>query len=222
MTALKWGMRFGAGLAFLAVGYFLAVVTVLHFICPTFNPTHRFLSEYARSEYGAWMTSNFFVMAAGAFALAGGLYCEARAARRWWPGPLLIALCGVFLLVLGAFTTDLQEGPKTTFGHVHDLASTLPLSCVIAAMVLFLIRFKRDPHWRRWHRPTLLLGLATGCLVAMAYLAQFSLRWSGLIQRSIALPLIGWLLLLAAALWMGARDPQHRRGTSQGETEAST
>jgi hypothetical protein len=211
MRVYAWWMRLGAGLALLAIAYFLAVVTALHLLCPTFNPTYRFLSEYARSEYGAWMTSTFFVMAAGAFALAGGLYCEARLSQRPWPGPWLIALCGMFLIVLGAFTTDLQEGPKTTIGYVHDFASTLPLSFVLAAMALFLMRFRGDRQWGRWHRPTLLLACATGCLVALAYLAQFSLRWSGLIQRSLALPMVGWLLMLTVGLLSAAPGSPDRR-----------
>jgi hypothetical membrane protein len=198
-------MAMGGGLAVLAVVYFVASVVALHFLCPNFDPTHRFLSEYALSEYGGWMTANFFVMASGAFALGGGLYCESRAAGRPWYGPHLLALCGLCLLLLGIFTTDWQEGPKSPIGVVHDVVSTLPFVCIGAAAFLLLIRLKGDPHWGALHRPTLVLAAVAGCMLFLAYLVQFSLRWSGLIQRSAALPVLGWLLLVALRLFAAAR-----------------
>jgi hypothetical protein len=207
-------MRLGAALAVLAMTYFVAVVVALHFLCPAFDPTYRFLSEYARSDHGAWMTSTFFVMAGGVFALALGLYCEARAARRFWLGPILTALCGVFLLLLGAFTTDLQEGPYTATGRVHDFASLFPVACALSTMALFVLRFKGDPQWGPWHRPTLVVACAAVGVVVLAYLVQGGLRWSGLIQRSLALPALAWLLLLATGLIAAARREEARAKTT--------
>ena len=211
MTALSLGMLFGAGLAILAITYFVVSVTALHFLCPTFDPTYRFLSEYARSEYGAWMTANFFVMAIGAFALAGGLYCERRETGRSWYGPHLLALCGVCFLMLGIFTSDMQDAPKTTVGLVHDIISTFPFACIGVAAVLFLVRFKGDPHWGPLFLPTLFLMGVAGCMLAVAYCVQFSMRWTGLIQRSAALPVLGWLLLLAIRLfWVATRGRKRK------------
>jgi hypothetical membrane protein len=198
-------MALGGGLAVLAVAYFVASVVALHILCPTFDPTHRFLSEYALSEHGGWMIANFFVMAGGAFVLGGGLYCESRAAGRPWYGPHLLALCGLFLLLLGLFTTDWQEGPKSPIGVVHDVVSTLPFVCIGAAALLLLIRLKGDPLWGALHRPTLVLACVAGGMITLAYLVQFSLRWTGLIQRSAALPVLAWLLLVALRLFAAAR-----------------
>src|SRR5262249_26640885 len=53
---------------------FLATVLVLHLLRRDYDPTRRFLSEFAVGPYGALMTTAFFVLGLSAFALAFGFH----------------------------------------------------------------------------------------------------------------------------------------------------
>lgn len=188
---------------------FLAVVLALHFLRRDYDPTRRFLSEFAVGPYGGLMTMAFFVLGLSAFALAFGFQQERQLSGRNWPGPLLFALCGADLFLVGLFPTDLQGAPvRTWVGILHDWVSTPPFLFLLAAMFSFCRHFKSDDRWRSLYLPTLALGLTT-LFVRIITLLPFGPGWTGLTQRTLASLVLLWLLLLAARLHVVAKTAGH-------------
>jgi hypothetical protein len=194
-------MRTSATLSVFCLFCFGAGIGLLHVLVPQFPPTYRFMSEYVRSPYGPLMTFNFVALAGATGFLAVSLNAEARVHPRLrWYGPTLMAWAALFLLMLGLFPSDLQDTPRTLIGRIHDFFSTLPFACIVPTAILFVRHFTGIALWRRTMRTTLLLA---GCALpglAYAYGWQHSLKWTGLIQRASALPILLWLLCVALRL----------------------
>lgn len=146
------------------------------------------------------MTLAFFALSLGAFALALAFHSEARLSGRRWPGPLLFALCGADLLIVGLFPSDLQGAPvRTTIGIIHDWASTPPFLLILLSMPLLIRHFGPEASWRTFRYPTFALGIAA-LAVRIATLVPFGFPWTGLTQRLLASLILGWLLLAALTL----------------------
>jgi hypothetical protein len=78
-----------------SIVYYAGAILVLHLLRTDFDPAYRYLSEYAIGQYGALMTSMFFVLSAG---VAGAVdrrmsICFVEAAL--FPGPAFLAGVGV-------------------------------------------------------------------------------------------------------------------------------
>ena len=63
-----------ATVALVGIAYFTLIIVVLHLLRPDLNPLSTPTSEYAVGPYGFLMTSAFFSMSLGSFALVIGLY----------------------------------------------------------------------------------------------------------------------------------------------------
>src|SRR5262249_32484877 len=101
-----------------AIAYAVGALLALHALRRDCAVPHRFLSEYAIGPFGLVMTTVFAVLGGAVLLLAARL----RAVRP----ALAVATgaCGVALLTLAAFPTDLNDGSaKTAQGTVHDLVS---------------------------------------------------------------------------------------------------
>jgi hypothetical membrane protein len=194
-------MRISATMSVICLACFGTGIGLLHVLVPQFPPTYRFMSEYVRSPYGSLMTCNFVVLAGATGLLAVSLNAEARVYQRArWHGPTLMAWAAVFLFLLGLFPSDLQGTTRTLIGRIHDFFSTLPFACIVPTAILFVRHFTGNSLWRSTVRASLLLA---GCAIiglACAYGWQHSLKWTGLIQRTSALPILLWLLLVALRL----------------------
>ena len=65
-----------ATVAPVGIVYFAVIIVALHFLRSDLDPMRRPTSEYAVGSYGFLMTSAFFSMSLGSFALVIGLYRE--------------------------------------------------------------------------------------------------------------------------------------------------
>ena len=194
-------MHLCASACILCLACFGVSIGVLHVVVPQFPPTYRFMSEYVRSPYGPLMTFNFFALAGATGSLAVSLNAEAHIHQRLRRhGPTLMASSALFLLLLGLFPCDLQGTPHTLIGRIHDFCSTLPFACIIPTAILFVRQFGKDISWRNIIRMTLLLAVCAVIGLAVAYSWQHSLKWTGLIQRTSATPILIWLSIVAFRL----------------------
>jgi small-conductance mechanosensitive channel len=75
-------------------------------------------------------------------------------------GPLLLGFFGCTSVVSGLVDTNAANAPATTASDVHQLAGVLGFLAAIAAMFVFARRFRKDPAWRDYARPTLLWAIA--------------------------------------------------------------
>jgi hypothetical membrane protein len=190
-----------------AIAYAVGALLVLHAVRPDYAVCHRFLSEYAVGPFGLVMTTVFAVLGAAMLLLAARL----RAVRR----ALAVAagVCGLALLTLAAFPTDLNDGSaKTPHGTVHDIVS-LGMFVVVMGM-MFVVGFRRDNElrslrvWGRVLGPACLLVYATQlALVAAQHPAPKGFRWVGLTERLLIAMFLVWVLAIHR---LGARGDGQR------------
>ncbi|MCC6457328.1 MAG: DUF998 domain-containing protein [Caldilineaceae bacterium] len=183
---------------------FVVLLVALHFIKPEFDPSWRFISEYAIGDYG-WIMMLAFLSLAGSTA---ALYLAIRSQISTTDGKiglicLLISAAG--LAIAGLFTTDpitTSHEAVTMRGNLHSLGGTLGLAVPFAA-ALISWQLARSPAWAtarqalRW----------TGALAVVGFLISF-------VSVMLMLPsdgqfgpdvLVGWpnrLEIIAYSLWL--------------------
>ena len=187
-----------------SVIYYAVAIVLLHILRTDFNPGYRYLSEYARGPYGALMTSTFFVLSAGSFALSLGLCRSVASKLRFVPGLVLWLTwaCAVFLA--GIYTSDLQGTPHTRIGRIHDQMGMIAFPSATVALLLLSLALRWEKEWRPVWRPAMLLSMAA--LVSFLLLDRFGQRdLGGLDQRiSLAATLI-WMWIIAKRMQVIAK-----------------
>ena len=147
----------------------------------------------------------FFLMGAGMLA--------ASVTLRWLrPESTLLAVAGVALLLLGCFPTDLADlstntvtcgssarvEPCTLVGRIHNPLSTFVFAPILLTMVSLGVRSRSEARWRGVSRWGVVCGVLAACGIASAaaYLhaaGWHGALWTGLMQRSLVLPVLLWM-----------------------------
>lgn len=199
-----------AGPAALAIGgiiYFIVVVLALPLLRPDYSPIRRTVSEYAVGPYGFLMTSAFFALAVAVAGLAVGLWYGVSQRNRSRVGLVLLAVFSVCTLTAGLFPIDPEGAPETMSGIIHNLASLIAFICVIAAMILWSVRFRQDEQWRPFSRSALVVALLALTMFFGFFAAiSMSVAWVGLMQRVFLATVFLWLLLTAIRLRTSDRE----------------
>ena len=119
-------------------------------------------------------------------------------------GPWLVVTAGVATVAAGLFRRDhrLLTGPGFTgeswHNQVHDVASGVAYTAMLAAPLVLGLRFRKDPGWAPVSRPV--LGLALASATALAVFASRVVEpWNGVVQR------VAVTLALAAEVLIAAR-----------------
>jgi hypothetical protein len=96
---------------------------------------------------------------------------------------------GVAAMAAGVFRRDhmLLTGPgfagESWHNQVHDVASAVAYTAMLAAPLVLERRFRNDPHWAVLSRPVQGLALASAtCLVVFAF--RVAEPWNGAVQRA--------------------------------------
>jgi hypothetical membrane protein len=133
-------------------------------------------------------------------------------------GPWLVVTAGVATVAAGLFRRDhlLLTGPGFTgeswHNQVHDVASGVAYTAMLAAPLVLGLRFRRDPGWAPVSRPVLALALASAVTLAV-FASRVVEPWNGVVQRAaVTLALAAEVLIAARMLTL-----QHRaRGLDPG------
>jgi Protein of unknown function (DUF998) len=136
-------------------------------------------------------------------------------------GPWLVVTAGVATVTAGVFRRDhlLLTGPGFTgeswHNQVHDVASGVAYTAMLAAPLVLGWRFRRDPGWAPVSHPV--VALAVGSAVALAVFASgVAEPWNGVVQRAaVTLALAAEVLIAARMLAVMRRarglDPRPAR-----------
>src|SRR5512139_2556474 len=111
--------------AFFAAAISLTLITLLHVIEPQYDPSWRFISEYANGPCGWLMLVSFEAMALSFGALALALKNDART-NSAKVGLVLLGLSSLGCAVAGIFPMDTiapMPAQPSTNGNIHGLAS---------------------------------------------------------------------------------------------------
>ncbi len=142
----------------------------LHLVEPEFDPTWRFISEYALGDYG-WMMSLAFAALATSLASAGAAIFTQVRSILGYIGLFVLGVSIIGILIAAIFETDpvtaAAEG-ATTSGKMHVLGASLDYTPVAALLLSFSL--VRNATWRRV-RATLFITAAITVLATVAFLA---------------------------------------------------
>ena len=195
--------RGAAWISCYAGGLFVLLLVGLHVIEPEYDPTWRFVSEYALGRFG-WVMSVAF--SALAVSLLGTVVAVARHVRTvaGYLGLVIIAIAVAGLLIAAVFVTDpITTAPDaySVSGRLHVLGASLDWSPI--GMVLSGWALSRTAGWRR-HRRVLLLTAALPVALTLAFTAALPHDghygpgvYAGLIGRLMLVSYLGWIVTVS-------------------------
>jgi len=138
---------------------FLAILFLLHFLEPEFDPSWRMISEYALGHYGWMMTLAFFCWGGSVLALLVALRPYLRTiggmiGRGW------LLLIGVALFGAGIFKTNpITDTTISTANSLHALCGAFVILTFPIAASVVAGRLARNQEWFTARRPLLWVTL---------------------------------------------------------------
>jgi hypothetical protein len=192
-------------MAFGGAALSLLLIVVLHVLKPEFDPSWRFLSEYANGRFGWVMRLSFFSMAISCASLILAIRSEVKTLGGKIGMGFLFATC-IGLSIAGMFAMDLITTPPdqvTREGSLHGLGSMIGIPGLPIAGMLMSLSLAHNPSWSRARRP--ILGTATFMWISLVLL--FAVIGIMLPQAGGFGPdvWIGWpnrILMLSYGLWL--------------------
>lgn len=177
---------------------FILLLGSLHLLEPQFDPTWRFISEYALGRFG-WLMHLAFLALAISLASTG---IAIRSQIRTWPGYIglgLLGLAAIGILLAALFRTDpaTNQAAATFSGKMHVLGASLDWTPV--AVLLLSFGLARNQAWRPIRKP--LFTTAGITLIAMAAF-MFVLPYDGKPGPGILAGLFGRFLLVSYFGWL--------------------
>jgi hypothetical protein len=136
--------------SFVGAALSLLLIIALHVLKPEFDPSWRFLSEYANGRFGWVMRLSFFSMAIS----CASLFLAIRANVRTLAGKIgLVFLLAAFvgLTMAGMFAMDLITTPPdqvTQEGSFHGVASMIGIPSLPIAGLLISLSLGKNRDWR--------------------------------------------------------------------------
>lgn len=198
--------RIAARVAVVLSATFLAILFLLHFLEPEFDPSWRIISEYEIGRHGWMMTLAFFCWGGSVLALLVALWPSSRTIGgmlgRWW-----LLLIGVALFGAGIFKTNaITDTTTSTANSLHTLCGAFVILTFPIAASLVAGSLARNQEWSSARR-RLLWGTL---LVWFGMLAFFgSIIISNVINPSAGRVgpevLLGWptrFMVVAYHIWL--------------------
>jgi hypothetical protein len=212
-TALPDRAQLLSRLAAAATSAVVLIIVALHAIKPEFEPSWRFISEYAIGRHGWLMKLAFLIWAASCSALALALRREVRTTAGK-AGVAVLLIVAVALVVAGLFPQDpVTGGPDqvTTSGKLHAIASVIGIPGLpVAAMLISSSLWRTNPDWAPHRAAIMWPAHATwiSLVLMAAYLTWAVPRaggfnpevWAGWMNRLVVATYLAWGLVVAYRL----------------------
>lgn len=190
---------------------FILLLSILHLLQPEFDPTWRFISEYALGNFGWMMHLAFGLLAIAQVSVAITILPHIRSVSGYI-GLVILGISAIGVIIAGIFVTDpISISPEdTTFsGSMHSIGAMLDYTPIAALLITFsLCRFDA---WRPMKKV-----LLTSSVVAIIAMLVFVLQipqdgqfgpgvLAGLFGRFLILADIAWLIIVGShAVKLGA------------------
>lgn len=194
--------KVSVGLAGLA----LVLMVLLHIVEPEFDPSWRFVSEYANGDQG-WMMQLVFLSLAGGL-LASFFAIKSQVQTIWGKIGLAVSLLAVTAMSAAAFfaidpiTSSKDE--LTTQGNIHGLTAMVGNPSFGLAALLIGISLTRSSLWAGSRRALLAMANFPWISFVIMLGSMFAtLPKDGTFGPDV---LIGWpnrLVILAYIVWIG-------------------
>lgn len=179
--------------------FFVLLLGSLHLLEPEFDPTWRFISEYALGNFG-WMMRLAFLALATSLASAGvAIFSQVRTVVGYIGlGGLAIAALG--FLIAAIFITDpatTSREAATFSGKMHVFGASLDYTPVAALLLSFSLA--RNKAWRpigKW------LFVTAGITLVALTAFMLTLPYDGKIGPGVLAGLFGRFLLVSYLGWL--------------------
>jgi hypothetical protein len=198
--------KVAARAAIVLAAIFLAILSLLHFLEPEFDPSWRMVSEYEIGRYGWMMMLAFFCWGASVLALLAALWSSLRTIGgmigRWW-----LLLIGVALFGAGIFKTNaITDTTPSTANDLHTLCGAIVILTFPIAASVVARSLGRNHEWAPARRQ-LLWGTLLVWFGLLAFFA--SIVVSNIINPSAGRVgpevLLGWpnrLMVITYNIWL--------------------
>ncbi|MBI5964378.1 MAG: DUF998 domain-containing protein [Chloroflexi bacterium] len=193
-----------ARLSFTTAATFVVLLAALHFLEPEFDPSWRFISEYALGRYG-WIMALAFLSLAVSYA---ALFVAIQSQLRTIVGRIglaLLLISAVSFVMAGIFPTDpITTSPDaaTTNGTLHNIGGTLGLAMTFAAVIVSW-NLARNPVWLSARQSLLwTAGIAVACTVGFIVYVMAALPSDGTFGPNVLAGGIGRIEILAYCAWV--------------------
>lgn len=192
-----------ARISLFSVACVFFLLLILHIVKPEFEPSWRFLSEYAIGQNGWIMALCFQIWAVSYVALFAALK-DVVTTRSGRIGTYLFPLIAVSLVLAGLCAQDpVTASPEelTLHGNIHGLAAMIGIPAIpIAALLVTLSLTRNNPRWALQRGPLLWLAHLTwvGLALMALYLIWAVPRAGGFTPDVWA----GWMNRLVVAIYL--------------------
>ena len=211
-TASRISIRRWSSIAIAGFSVHIAILIVLHVLCPEFDPLRQFMSEYAVGEYGWLLTIALGAVVIGCAALTIVLY-------RAYPPPFRSRI-GVICLGIATLASllvivpvdmqplDLRGETLTSNVRIHLVGGFVAVLAVFAAMLAVSLRLRKYDLLTGPYRILLVLAiLAPIFLLAQIFIFDLMLGLVGLAQRILVAIIQTWLIVTSYGIRSGAITP---------------
>ncbi len=181
---------------------FASLLASLHVLEPEYDPTWRFISEYALGPYGWLMTLAFAALAVSLASAGLSLLPQVRGVAAY-VGLFVLAVAVTGITLAAIFPTDpvtAAPGAATESGRLHVLGASLDYTPVGA--LLLSLDLTRSQAWRPV-RAALFVTAAITILATILFMALLPRdlvfgpgTYAGLAGRVLLLSYLGWIFVV--------------------------
>lgn len=196
----------GGAFVIAVVLFAVAVQTAMHVLEPEFDPVRVPMSAYVLGAYGAWVTANYFVLAAGIFSLGYFITTTLPRTRLAKSAFSLFLIAAGGAVIAGSFPMDSPGAALTSSGRLHMAGGALTFPLWALGALLFTVSVRGNP---RWHSVSAVLTILAAMVVAAAatmFLSVAILGFGGYAQRLLVVSLFAWMILAAHRVIRLSRD----------------
>lgn len=192
------GSRF-ALTSIIAGGLFVLLLSSLHLLEPEFDPTWRFISEYALGDFGWMMHLAFGLLALAQISVAITIFPHIRTVTGYI-GLVILGISAIGVITAGIFVTDpitVSPDDATFSGSMHSIGAMLDYTPVAA--LLISLSLSRLDVWRPMKRV-----LLTSAIIAIVAMLLFVLQipQDGQFGPGVLAGMFGRFLILADIAWL--------------------
>ncbi len=206
-------IRRWSSLAVAGFSVHIAILIVLHVLCPEFDPLRQFMSEYAVGDYGWLLTIALVAVVIGCAALTIVVYRAYPPPFRSRIGVLCLGVASLASLLV-IFPVDMQPldlrgETLTTNVRIHLFGGFVAVLAIFAAMFFISIRLTRYDLLTGPYRMLLVLAiLAPIFFLAQLFIFDILLGLVGLAQRILVAIIQTWLIVTSYGIRSGAITPE--------------
>ncbi|MCM3257948.1 DUF998 domain-containing protein [Paenibacillus lautus] len=178
---------------------FVLLLCSLHLLQPEFDPTWRFISEYALGDFGWMMHLAFGLLALAQISVAITIFPHIRTVTGYI-GLVILGISAIGVIIAGIFVTDpisVSPDDATFSGSMHSIGAMLDYT-PLAALLISLSLCRLDV-WRPMKRVML-----TTAMIAIVAMLVFVLQipQDGQFGPEVLAGMFGRFLILAEITWL--------------------